>query len=68
MSDKPVFIYAATYADQADALADYDSLIELHQAKLVGTYDVAPHQQGLSGQGARGASTRSPPSTVLGAG
>ncbi len=41
MSDKPVFIYAATYADRADALADYDSLIELHQAKLVGTYDVA---------------------------
>jgi uncharacterized membrane protein len=41
MSDKPVFIYAATYADQADALADYDSLLELHRAKLVGTYDVA---------------------------
>ena len=41
MSDKPVFIYAATYADQADALADYDNLIELHRAKLVGTYDVA---------------------------
>jgi uncharacterized membrane protein len=41
MSDKPVFIYAATYADRADALADYDSLIELHRAKLVGTYDVA---------------------------
>ena len=32
MSDKPVFIYAATYANQADALADYDSLIELHRA------------------------------------
>src|SRR6202034_1078638 len=41
MSDKPVFIYAATYADRADALADYDGLIELHRAKLVGTYDVA---------------------------
>jgi uncharacterized membrane protein len=41
MSDKPVFIYAATYVDRADALADYDGLIELHQAKLVGTYDVA---------------------------
>jgi uncharacterized membrane protein len=41
MSDRPVFIYAATYADQADAVADYDGLIELHQAKLVGTYDVA---------------------------
>jgi uncharacterized membrane protein len=41
MSDKPVFIYAATYAKQTDALADYGSLIELHRAKLVGTYDVA---------------------------
>jgi uncharacterized membrane protein len=41
MSDRPVFIYAATYADRADAFADYDSLLELHAAKLVGTYDVA---------------------------
>jgi uncharacterized membrane protein len=41
MSDRPVFIYAATYANEADALADYDGLVELHKAKLVGTYDVA---------------------------
>jgi uncharacterized membrane protein len=41
MSDRPVFIYAATYADRADALADYDTLLDLHRAKLVGTYDVA---------------------------
>jgi uncharacterized membrane protein len=41
MSDKPVFIYAATYGDRADAFADYDSLLDLHAAKLVGTYDVA---------------------------
>lgn len=41
MSDRPVFIYAATYSDRSDALADYDSLLELHAAKLVGTYDVA---------------------------
>jgi uncharacterized membrane protein len=41
MSDKPVFIYAATYADAAAAENDYDILIELHEAKLVGTYDVA---------------------------
>ena len=26
MSDRPVFIYAATYADRDDALADYDVL------------------------------------------
>lgn len=41
MSDRPVFIYAATYADAAGAEADYDMLLELHGAKLVGTYDVA---------------------------
>jgi uncharacterized membrane protein len=41
MSDRPVFIYAATYADDASAEADYDTLLELHAAKLVGTYDVA---------------------------
>jgi uncharacterized membrane protein len=41
MSDKPVFIYAAVYADRADAYADYDTLLELHAEKLVGTYDVA---------------------------
>jgi len=41
MSDRPVFIYAATYEDRVAALEDYDALIELHRAKLVGTYDVA---------------------------
>jgi uncharacterized membrane protein len=41
MSDRPVFIYAATYGSRDDALADYDLLIDLHEAKLVGTYDVA---------------------------
>jgi len=41
MSDKPVFVYAATYSDPADAEADYVGLLELHAAKLVGTYDVA---------------------------
>ncbi len=41
MSNRPVFIYAATYSDPAGAEADYDTLLELHAAKLVGTYDVA---------------------------
>jgi uncharacterized membrane protein len=41
MSDKPVFIYAATYGDRQAAYADYDSLLDLHSAHLVGTYDVA---------------------------
>jgi uncharacterized membrane protein len=41
MSDKPVFIYAATYANPADAEMDYEALLELHAEKLVGTYDIA---------------------------
>jgi len=41
MSDNPIFVYAAVYADEAGAQADYDSLLELHAADLVGSYDVA---------------------------
>jgi uncharacterized membrane protein len=41
MSDKPVFLYAATYASLDDADADYDTLLDLHDDDLVGTYDVA---------------------------
>ena len=41
MSDRPVFIYAATYGDRTDAFADYDTLLDLHADKLIGTYDVA---------------------------
>jgi len=41
MSEHPIFVYAAVYGDKAEAEADYDTLLELHSAKLVGTYDVA---------------------------
>jgi uncharacterized membrane protein len=41
MSDRPVFVYSASYASQDDAVADYEVLLELHEEKLVGTYDVA---------------------------
>src|SRR5262245_30088359 len=41
MSDRPVFIYAATYAGLDDAEADYGALLDLHEAAFVGTYDVA---------------------------
>ncbi|HWX98197.1 MAG TPA: DUF1269 domain-containing protein [Solirubrobacteraceae bacterium] len=41
MSDRPIFIYAAAYTDRSAAEADYDNLLDLHSAKLVGTYDVA---------------------------
>jgi uncharacterized membrane protein len=32
---------SAVYADRADADADYDTLLDLHSADLVGSYDVA---------------------------
>src|ERR1700735_3558664 len=41
MSDRPLFLYAATYGSLGDADADYDALLELHHLDLVGTYDVA---------------------------
>jgi uncharacterized membrane protein len=41
MSKRAVFIYAATYADEAHALADYDALLDLHEIRRVVTYDVA---------------------------
>ena len=41
MSHDPVFVYAAVYADRDDAETDYDTLLDLHSADLVGTYDVA---------------------------
>ncbi len=41
MSDNPVFVYAATYSDLQSAEDDYEALLELHAADLVGTYDVA---------------------------
>ena len=50
MSDRPIFIYAATYADPAGAEADYDMLLELHAAELVGTYDVALINKGDDGK------------------
>jgi len=50
MSDKPVFIYAATYSDTDDAWGDYDILVELHAEKLVGTYDVAVVNKDTNGK------------------
>jgi uncharacterized membrane protein len=41
MSDDPVFVYGAVYADREDAEADYDLLLDAHSADLVGSYDVA---------------------------
>ena len=50
MSDKPVFLYAATYASLDDAEADYGALLDLHDADLVGTYDVAVISKDVEGK------------------
>jgi uncharacterized membrane protein len=41
MSDRPIYIYVATYSDAAAAEADYEMLLDQHAAELVGAYDVA---------------------------
>ena len=41
MSDDQVFVYGAVYADRAGAEEDYDTLLDLHAADVVGSYDVA---------------------------
>jgi uncharacterized membrane protein len=41
MADRPVFLFAAVYDEIADAEADYLTVVDLHAAGLVGTYDSA---------------------------
>ena len=41
MSDKPVFLYAATYDDIADAESDYEAVFDLHALGAIGTFDSA---------------------------
>jgi uncharacterized membrane protein len=41
MADEPVFLYVARYDAEADARSDYQRLVDLHAAGVVGTYDAA---------------------------
>jgi uncharacterized membrane protein len=41
VTEQPVFLYVAAYDDESDARADYDTLLGLHAAGVVGTYDAA---------------------------
>ena len=50
MSDRPIFVYAATYEDRKTAEAEYDNLLDLHNAKLIGTYAVALVTKDLDGK------------------
>jgi uncharacterized membrane protein len=50
MSDRRVFIYAATYSSTDDAWADFEVLLGLHAEKLVGTYDIAVINKDVNGK------------------
>ena len=50
MSDNPVFLYLAAYDSEDDARLDYDALLELHAAGVVGTYDAALVIKGEDGK------------------
>ena len=41
MSDRPVFVYAAAYDNLTDAEADFITVLELHSAGAIGTFDAA---------------------------
>jgi uncharacterized membrane protein len=41
MSHEPVYLFIGAYASEADAQADYAIVRELHERRLVGTYDAA---------------------------
>ncbi|HET6494753.1 MAG TPA: DUF1269 domain-containing protein [Thermoleophilia bacterium] len=41
MADEPLFLFLATYGDEADARLDYEAIKELHSAGAIGTYDAA---------------------------
>ena len=41
MADRPVFLYAATYDDIAEAEADYEAVFDLHALGAIGTFDSA---------------------------
>jgi uncharacterized membrane protein len=41
MSDRPVFLYAATYDEITDAEADYEAVFDLHALGAIGTFDSA---------------------------
>ena len=41
MSDRPIFLYAATYDEVSDAEADYEAVFDLHALGAIGTFDSA---------------------------
>jgi uncharacterized membrane protein len=41
MADEPLFLFIATYDDEADAWLDYEAVKDLHAMGVIGTYDAA---------------------------
>ena len=50
LADRPVFLYAAAYTSADDARLDYEALLELHAAGVVGTYDAAVIEKDADGK------------------
>ena len=50
MAEGPIYLLVATYADEAPAWADYDSVKTLHHSGVVGTYDAAVVTRGGDGK------------------
>src|SRR6266498_2178928 len=55
MSDKPIFVYVATYASADDAWQDYKAVQQLHRDGVMGTYDAAIISKDAHGQAGPGA-------------
>jgi uncharacterized membrane protein len=50
MSDRPTFLYVASYDSVDEATADFEAVIELHVAGLVGTFDAAVIEKSEDGK------------------
>jgi uncharacterized membrane protein len=50
MAEGPIYLLVATYADEAPAWADYESVKTLHHSGVVGTYDAAVVTRGGDGK------------------
>ena len=50
MSDRPVFLYVASYDSLDDAMGDFEAVVEPPAAGLVGTFDAAVIEKDADGK------------------